>query len=348
MSNLDTRLRETFDRVAESTKVNRRIDEIVTARRNRTMPKLVAGVAAFAAVVAFFVAPMLLSGTPDGDVAGEIAAVENPGLETVPADAAPNEAPADAGVTIDPSWLTVDDDDFAVFEAIADSSAEVHGAGWRPSLRTEAVWCLHEGGPGADTRASDFPIHEDLTLEALTTTCATGNDSARNLETPPETLTICRGVYADSAYQEWVGSGEYKVMAGDIDGAHPGFPVVLGWQSDCLSEVLDTTDEVVLTDDLALDQINHARQLEIAITGASHTNCFDYQQANALADEARRILGTNWLRVEFTAVDPNLAGYCYQPLIDLQFGAIFVIGMESSNAEDSGTSTTLPPDANRP
>ncbi len=330
MSNLDTRLRETFDRVAESTKVNRRIDEIVTAGRRRTMPKLVAGVAAFAAVVAFFVAPMLFSGTPDGDVAGEIA------------------APADAGLTIDPSWLTVDDDDFAVFEAIADSSAEVHGAGWRPSLRTEAVWCLHEGGPGADTRASDFPILEDLTIEALTTTCATGNDSARNLETPPETLTVCRGVFADSAYEEWVGSGEYTVVAGDIDGTHPGFPVVLGWQSDCLSEVLDTTQEVVLTDDLALDQINHARQLEIAVTSASHTNCFDYQQANALADEVRAILGTNWLRVEFTAVDPNLAGYCYQPLIDLQFGAIFVIATESPITENTGTSTTLPPDANRP
>lgn len=325
MSNLDTRLRETLERVAESTKVNRRIDEIVTARRRRTIPKLVAGVAAFAAVVAFFAFPMLFSGTPDGDVAGEIA------------------TPADAGVIIDPSWLTVNDDDLAVFEAIADSSAEVHGAGWRPSLRTEAVWCLHEGGPGADTRASDFPIQEDLTVEALTATCATGNDSARSLETPPETLTVCRGVYADSSYEEWVGSGENRVIAGDIEGPHPGFPVVLGWQSDCLSEVLDTTQEVVLTDDLALDQINHARQLEIAVTGASHTNCFDYQQANALADEARRILGTNWLRVEFTAVDPNPAGSCYQPLIDLQFGAIFVIRMESPNAEDSGTSTTLPP-----
>lgn len=83
MSNIDTRLRETFDRVAESTKVNRRIDEIVTAPRRRTMPKLVAGVAAFAAVIAFFVAPMLMSGTPDGDVAGQIATVGNPGLETV-------------------------------------------------------------------------------------------------------------------------------------------------------------------------------------------------------------------------------------------------------------------------
>jgi hypothetical protein len=324
MSNLDTRLRETFDRVAESTKVNRRVDEIVTVRRSRTMPKLVAGVAAFAAVVAFFVFPILLSGTPDDDVAGEIA------------------APADAGLTIDPSWLTVDDDDLAIFVALADSAAEAHGAGWRPSLRTEAVWCLHEGGPGADTRASDFPIQESLTVEALTTTCATGNDTARNLETPPETLTVCRGVFAESAYAEWVESGEYRVIAGDIDGIHPGFPVVLGWQSDCLSEVLDTTVEVALTDDLALDQINHARQLEIAVTGASHINCFDYQEASALADEARRILGTNWLRVEFTAVDPNLAGYCYQPTLDLQFGAIYVTGVDQPIAENPDTSTTLP------
>lgn len=325
MSKLDTRLRETLDRVAESTKVNRRVEEIVTARRHRPAPKLVAAAAAFASVVAIFAFPILLSRTPDSDVAGGVA------------------APIEPEWIIDPTWLSVDNNDLAVFDALTDAAAEVHGPGWRPSLRTEAVWCLHEGGPGADTRASDFPIEEDLTVEALTFECATGNDSARNLETPPESLILCRGVFADSAYQQWVRSGEYNVMAGDIDGPHPGFPVVLGWQSDCVSEALDTTDEVVLTDDLSLEQINHARQLEIAVTGASHNNCFDYQQASALADEARGSLKSNWLRVEFTAVDPNLAGYCYQPTIDLQWGAIYVTGVDQPIAEDPDTSITLPP-----
>ncbi|HVR78101.1 MAG TPA: hypothetical protein VMS99_06865 [Acidimicrobiia bacterium] len=325
MSNLDTRLRETLDRVAESTKVNRRVEEIVTARRRRPTAKLVAAVAAFASVVAIFVFPMLLSRTPDGDVAGGVA------------------PPAEPDWIIDPRWLTVDDDDLAVFDALTDAAAEVHGPDWRTSLRTEAVWCLHEGGPGADTRASDFPIEEELTVEALTVECATGNDSARNLDAPPETLTVCRGVFAKTEYQEWLSSDEYSVIAGDIDGTHPGFPVVLGWQSDCVSEEVDTTNKVVLSDDLDLDQINHARQLEMAVTGASHNDCFDYEQASALADEAVRSLATTWLRVEFTAVDQNLVEYCYQPVIDLQLGAVYVMGVDQPVAEELGTSTTLPP-----
>lgn len=325
MSNLDTRLRETLDRVAESTKVNRRVEEIVAARRRRPTPKLVAAVAAFASVVAIFVIPMLLSRAPNGDVAGGVA------------------APVEPEWIIDPTWLTVDNDDLDVFEALTDAAAEVHGPDWRTSLRTEAVWCLHEGGPGADTRASDFAIEEDLSVEALTVECATGNDSARNLDTAPETLTVCRGVFAKNEYQGWLSSGEYSVIAGDIEGTHPGFPVVLGWQSDCVDEVVDTTNKVVLSDDLDLDQINHARQIEIAVTGASHNNCFDYEQANALADEAAKSLGTSWLRVEFTAVDQNLVDYCYQPVIDLQWSAVYVMGVDQPIAEAPGASTTLPP-----
>lgn len=325
MNNLDTRLRETLDRVAQSTKVNRRVEEIVSNRHRRPTPKLVAAVAAFASVVAIFVIPMLLSGTPDGDVAGGV------------------PAPVEPGWTIDPVWLTVENDDLDVFDALTAAAAEVHGPGWRTSLRTEAVWCLHEGGPGADTRASDFPIEEDLSVEALTVECATGNDSARNLDAPPDTLTVCRGVFADTEYQQWLSSGEYRVIAGDIEGIRPGFPVVLGWQSDCVSEVLDTTNSVVLSEDLDLGQVNQARQLEIALVGASHNNCFDYGQASALADEAGKVLGTSWLRVEFTAVDQDLIDYCYQPVLDLQWGAIYVMGVDEPVAEGPGTSTTLPP-----
>ncbi|MEX2422548.1 MAG: hypothetical protein WD990_01095, partial [Acidimicrobiia bacterium] len=212
MNDLDDRLRETLDRVAESTKVNRRVGEIVAARRRRPTPKLVAAVAAFASVMALFVLPMLSTRTSDGDVAGG-----------APAPSAPVW-------TIDPSWLTLDNDDFAVFDALTDASAEVHLPGWRHSLRSEAVWCLHEGGPGADTLASEFPIEEDLSFEALTDECATGNDSARMLDAPPETLTFCRGVFARTEYEQWLDSGEFRVLSGDVDETHPGFPVVLGWQ----------------------------------------------------------------------------------------------------------------------
>jgi len=55
------------------------------------------------------------------------------------------------------------------------------------------------------------------------------------------------------------------------------------------------------------------------------------------------VLGDNWLRAEFTAVQRDLDGYCYQPVIDLEWGAIYVMGVDEPISEEAGSSTTLPP-----
>lgn len=72
MSNLDTRLRETLDRVAETTKVRRRVDEIVQVRRRRRLPPFTAAVAAFAAVAAVFALPIMIGSSPTNDAAGSL------------------------------------------------------------------------------------------------------------------------------------------------------------------------------------------------------------------------------------------------------------------------------------
>lgn len=76
MTDLDTRLRETLDRVAATTKVHHRVDEIVDVR-SRTFPRLEVAAAAFALVIAVFALPMLLSGPSAGELAGSPAAPED-------------------------------------------------------------------------------------------------------------------------------------------------------------------------------------------------------------------------------------------------------------------------------
>lgn len=61
MSDLDTRLRETLDRVADSTRVHRRVHEIVQDRPRRSMPSFTVGLAAFAAVAALFAIPIFIA-----------------------------------------------------------------------------------------------------------------------------------------------------------------------------------------------------------------------------------------------------------------------------------------------
>lgn len=323
MSNLDTRLRETFDRVAESTKVNRRVDEIVQVRQRRAVPRLAVGLTAFAAVVAVFAVPMLLGGAPpNDDVAGSIS------------------APADVGVTVDPSWLTVEAEDVAAHDELP-----LPGNGQRAPLRSETIWCYYEGARPVETSVTSVGVDEPVTAEALTTTCGTATDSARELESPPEAMTVCRGVFDSPAYQTWASSDEMTVISGDIAGSKPGFPVILGWRSDCTSETLETTpDTVTLTSDLSIESINQARTLELAVIGAANQNCLSYHQSEALAAAVVDELGQEWMHTDLTSVQ-STAGACYQPFIDQQWGWVFsdlVRDGQGAQTESTTESTVAP------
>lgn len=306
MSDLETLLRETLDRVAGTTKVNRRVDEIVQARSRRPLPRFTIGVAAFAVVAAVFAVPMLLGDSPTNNVAGDLSA---------PTDVAGNSsAPMDGPVTIDPDWLTVDPDDLTAFSEIP-----LPGNGERAPLRSETIWCFYEDARPIETNVTGIAVDEPVTADALTATCATTTDSATELELSSDSMTVCRGVFDAAAYEEWASSDEMTVISGGVAGSHPGFPVILGWKSDCISESLTSNPKVTLTDDLSLDAVNRARQLELAAVGAAIQNCLSYEESQALANAVVGELGQRWIHASLRGSD-ELAGACFQPFIDHQWG----------------------------
>lgn len=341
MSDTETRLREALHRVADTTEVTGRAEEIV-GRPRRLLTGASAAVVGFLAVGLAIGVPMLVGSlsteTPD-----------------IGAPAAPTGNVAPPEFTLDPSWFVVDTSDLAWFDEMTAFQATGRDLPleWRQSLRTEQVWCLHTGGPGSDTRASSFPIEADLTVSDLEYTCGVDNDSVRGLESPPATMTVCRGVHEDAFYDEWKASGEVSFADREKGWNAPGFMVVLGWEADCATAQLNTSPDVpVLSADLDLDKINQARRMEISITGASYSNCFTYDQAVAVADEARRRLGQGWIRAELSLpVDPGL---CYQPLFEPPFGAILVMGrqyeelgvpsLQPRDTIEDSTGSTLAPD----
>lgn len=327
MNDIDTRLRDTLQRVATTTRTADRVEEIVQHRQRRPIGFIVAA-AAFVVVVLLVGIPALLN-SPQGP------------QQQVGSSDEPDVTSTVSVPVVDPAWLTVEAEDLKVFEQLREQGASVFGAGWRPSLRTEDLLCLYSNGTGADTSTSEFPIDQDLTRTVIEAECGTGNDPARNLESPPETFTFCRGVFVDSAYQEWTIAG-MTIVEGQLDADRPGFPVVLGWESDCVSEQLDTSTAIQLDAFLSLEAINRARQVEIAVTGASYTNCFTYNQAVALAKAVRRHLGDNWLHTRFSGLDTDVPNGCYQPIVDLQWGAIYVFGQDRPTSTDQ-TSSTFPP-----
>ncbi len=317
MSNLETRLRETFDRVAESTDVTRRINEIIHVRRSRAVPGFAVGLAAFTFVVAVF-APLLLGGSPASDVAG---------------------SPSASGVTVDPAWLTVEPEDIAAFNRIP-----LPGNAPRAALRSEKIWCFYEDARPIETHVTNVDVDEPVTAEALTSTCAT-TESATGLESPPQAATICRGVFDSPAYQEWIAAAETTVISGDVAGPKPGFPVILGWRSDCISERLDTSpNTVTLTTDLSIDAINRARQLELAVIGAASQTCLSHDQSEALAAAVVDKLGQDWMHTVLRSI-PTTAGPCFQPSLDQQWGWVVshLIRDDHAGQTDSTTDSTIGP-----
>lgn len=322
MSDLETRLRETLDQVAESTRVQRRADEITRVGQRRPVPRLAIGAAAFGVVLAVFALPLLLDAQPAEDV-------------TSGGSPTPIETP----VTIDPAWLTVEADDL---EAIA--SVQLPGNGDRAPLRSETIWCFYEFGRPIEASASDGALDESLTAADLTATCAGHPDRASESGVAAESSTVCRAVFESDAYEEWAESGEMNVISGGVPGAHPGFPVVLGWPSDCVSESLTSNPSVTLTADLSLEGVNRARELEIAALGTGIQNCLSYNESQELAKAIAGELGQQWTHTELGRVS-ELNGGCFQPFIDQQWGWVFTDltrDQQQDQANQQDAETTQP------
>lgn len=337
MNDLDTRLRETMEQVADSTRVRRRVDEIVRVRRHRSTPSLVVGMASFAAVLVVFALPMILIGEPGGEVG--VGSQESPDSGVTPI--------SPQVVVVDPEWLTVEPEDVAAFEDMA-----LPGDGERAPLRTESIWCFYEDSRPIETSVTGVAVDEPVTTESLITSCTGHPEVATEGSEPTEAGTVCRGVIADSAYEEFVAAGEWDMTPEDITHSRPGFPVILTWASECVSESLESHPPITLTADLNLDSVNKARQLELAARGASLQQCLTNDQAAALTDAIVEELGDNWMS-EPRPVGANpasgeqAAAYCYQPFIDQQWGFVFYADI-SEAPDPQTTASTLPPITTQP
>jgi hypothetical protein len=204
-----------------------------------------------------------------------------------------------------------------------EGAASVHLPGWRPGLLTESVWCMYGPSEGAATQASEYSLDKPLTVELLINECAAGNDAARNQGSTAETFTLCQATMSEGSYRErFAGTGE-TVLAGDLEGPRPGFPVVLAWEADCATTRLGTSFEVELESLTSLDYVNRARETEIRLKAISLERCLTRQEAHEMAQAARRELGDEWL-----LVNEPLDGTpdCYKVLLDLEWGLVAVWG----------------------
>jgi hypothetical protein len=242
-----------------------------------------------------------------------------------------------AGVAIAAGLFNPDPADVATIEDDGAEAAEVHLEGWRPELNTEAVWCMVDSSAGADTMASEFPLGEPLTLEILLAECGTGNDVARNLETPPMDFTVCEATYTHQSYQERINADDrFDIIEGDLADERPGFPVVLAWDADCTTTQLDTSWDVQLAPLTSLDEINQAREVEVGVRATALNSCLGLEDAKAIATSTRAELGETWLLLDFK---PDVAGGCYTVNIDQQWGTIQPRGRDDGTPAGSNDNT---------
>jgi hypothetical protein len=242
-----------------------------------------------------------------------------------------------AGVAIAAGIFNPDPADVATIEDDGAQSADVHLDGWRPELKTEAVWCMVDEDSGADTMASEFPLGDPLTMEILLAECSTGNDVARNLDSPPTDFTVCEATFTDQSYQERISVDDrFNVVEGDLAGDRPGFPVVLAWKADCATTQLDTSWDVDLAPLESLDDINQAREAEVTVRATALNACLSIAEARAMAASSKAELGAAWLLVEY---EPEAASDCYTVDIDLQWGTIMAISRDDGTPAGPDDST---------
>lgn len=175
-------------------------------------------------------------------------------------------------------------------------------------------------------------------MDALLAECGSGNDPARNLDSPPTDFTICAATFTDQMYRDRLGyDSRFDIIEGDLAADRPGFPVVLAWDADCASTQLLTSFEVELVPLESLDGINRAREVEVELKAAALRSCLGLEQARALARSARAELGESWLLLDF---EPDVPGGCYAVVLDLKWGTISASGRDDGTPVDPAETET--------
>lgn len=222
--------------------------------------------------------------------------------------------------------MGVFDPDPADVSAILEEAApayEVHLEGWRPSLSSEGVWCFYENGTGANTIASEFSLDQPLTREGLIQECTTGNDTARNLASPPTETTLCGGTLPNAAVQERLDASGVRIVSGSLEGPRALFPVVLGWPADCEAVDLDRGPPIVLHELDGLTAINRAREVEVRLKAAAARDCLSRAQVDELVAHATEQLGPAWLVTDES--DPG-AG-CFEVWVEPEVSRLAIVGL---------------------
>jgi hypothetical protein len=201
---------------------------------------------------------------------------------------------------------------------------EVHLEGWRPELTTEVVICAYQDGPGAVTSASEFPLHEPLTRQALLDQCVSGNDSVRSGEAvAPTETTLCGGSITAEGVEQRLGSLNARLIAGSLRDARYQVPVVLGWHADCSEVELDGHPDRTLHPMVSLDEINIARAEEVGLKAAALRSCLDHDDATRLATAAHDRLGDAWLLIDESATD----AVCHEVWVEAEPSWITIVGL---------------------
>lgn len=213
--------------------------------------------------------------------------------------------------------------DIADILEAAEPHREVHLDGWRPELTSETIVCAYEGGAGAVTSASEFPLDEPLTAAAIAAECTDGNDAVRSGEAAaPEQTTLCGGTLAVEDVERRLASVEARILAGSLDRERPRFPVVLGWQADCGEVQLAVGSPMDLQPLDSLDAINTAREVEVRLKAAALQECLTHEQAQQLAGEGHQRLGPGWLLIDEARADAT----CHEVWVEAQEGWITIVG----------------------
>jgi hypothetical protein len=217
--------------------------------------------------------------------------------------------------------------DVAAILDAAEPHREVHLDGWRPELTSEVIVCAYEGGAGALTSASEFPLDEPLTAAAITAECTHGNDTVRSGEAAaPEETTLCGGTLAVDDVERRLGSVDARVLAGSLDAERPRFPVVLGWHADCEEVQLTGGSPMELQPLDSLDRVNTARAVEVRLKAAALQRCLTHEQAEQLAEQGHRRLGPGWLLIDQSPPDAT----CHEVWVEAPEGWVTIVGLTGS------------------
>jgi hypothetical protein len=341
MNDLDTRIRDTLARVAQTASATSRLDEL-TARRPRRVPALALAAVAVAAIA---ITPILLLG-------GESPRAPS-GVGTGPID-------------IDPSWLVAEQEDVdAILAATAESLPEGlqgPGSSTRPPLASETAWCV-VGLPERPWQAVMLPIALDVAVTegALVEACAMRAAEVAADTDPPTEYTVCRAAYMDRTPLRALDDmtlPELVVVRGDTSSPGPSFPLVVARAADCSTEPFaDLLPGMIVSQGVDYDQMSQGKDLEIAVLGASLRNCLSVDEARALAGAAHEELGPEWLLVDapsfVTSMEDRFGGPvdestgredCHGPRFEFTLGFVAQPSLIPWVPSEQSTVSTLSPD----